>query len=276
MLKFTLTIETDNAAEFARISALLNSTAVGANVNAMTTASIAAPVLPAVPTGKLPEARPPQFHPATAPAPAAATLPVNPDLNPNPPELDSTGMPWDERIHSPNKTVNANGSWRKARGVEDALVAAVEAERRVAPPTPAAAVQPPAPPVVAPIQPAPPAAVATPPAPPVVIPDPFAPVPAAPVAPLDPFAGAAAAVQPPITPAAPVVQPADPAPTLPENPTFGQFIAIVSGKMKLGILTPDYMGGLCRNLGISTITDLNNNPAKLTEAVQLLTIDGKY
>jgi len=51
-------------------------------------------------------------------------------VNTNAPAFDSSGMPWDERIHSANRGTNANGTWRKRRGVSDGLVAGVEAELR--------------------------------------------------------------------------------------------------------------------------------------------------
>lgn len=40
--------------------------------------------------------------------------------------LDNSGLPWDERIHSSSKAFNADATWRKKRGVSDALVAEVE------------------------------------------------------------------------------------------------------------------------------------------------------
>ncbi len=48
--------------------------------------------------------------------------------NVNAPAVDSAGLPHDPRIHSDNKGLNKDGSWRKRRGVNDAMVAAVEAE----------------------------------------------------------------------------------------------------------------------------------------------------
>lgn len=57
---------------------------------------------------------------------AADALPVPPTSEP--PATDSAGMPWDARIHSESKALNADGSWRKRRGVDDATVAAVTAE----------------------------------------------------------------------------------------------------------------------------------------------------
>lgn len=43
---------------------------------------------------------------------------------------DKNGLPWDERIHSGNKTINADGTWKKRKGVSDAVVDAVTAELR--------------------------------------------------------------------------------------------------------------------------------------------------
>ncbi len=49
-------------------------------------------------------------------------------VNVSAPAFDSSGLPWDERIHSANKGVNSNGTWRKRRGVDDLTVATVEHE----------------------------------------------------------------------------------------------------------------------------------------------------
>lgn len=46
------------------------------------------------------------------------------------PTIDANGLPWDERIHSGTKALNADGTWRTKRGVDKALVAEVEAELR--------------------------------------------------------------------------------------------------------------------------------------------------
>lgn len=46
-------------------------------------------------------------------------------------EVDSKGMPWDERIHSGSKAKVADGQWRKKKGLNDeALVHRIEAEIR--------------------------------------------------------------------------------------------------------------------------------------------------
>lgn len=42
--------------------------------------------------------------------------------------LDSRGLPWDERIHSSSKDKGKDGVWRRRRGVDPAIEAAVEAE----------------------------------------------------------------------------------------------------------------------------------------------------
>lgn len=44
-------------------------------------------------------------------------VPVKPDIDP--PTTDSTGTPWDERIHSASKALNADGTWRLRRKLKD-------------------------------------------------------------------------------------------------------------------------------------------------------------
>ena len=43
------------------------------------------------------------------------------------PTVDANNMPHDERIHAGSKALNADGTWRKKRGVSDELVRRVEA-----------------------------------------------------------------------------------------------------------------------------------------------------
>jgi len=43
---------------------------------------------------------------------------------------DASGLPWDERIHASTKTRTAKNLWTRRRGVDDALVAQIEAELR--------------------------------------------------------------------------------------------------------------------------------------------------
>ena len=47
--------------------------------------------------------------------------------------IDVNGFPWDSRIHSSSKEMVKDGTWRKRRGVDAAMVAQVEAELRRAP-----------------------------------------------------------------------------------------------------------------------------------------------
>lgn len=48
-------------------------------------------------------------------------------------ELDTSGLPWDLRIHARTKSKTASGLWTKKRGVDAKLVSTVEAELRAAP-----------------------------------------------------------------------------------------------------------------------------------------------
>jgi hypothetical protein len=75
--------------------------------------------------------------------------------------LDKSGLPWDERIHASSRAKNADSTWRKKRGIDDATVALVEAELKALMMLPGV-VQP-----AAAAIPTPPAAVAAIPAPPV-------------------------------------------------------------------------------------------------------------
>ena len=88
------------------------------------------------------------------------------------PELDSAGLPWDERIHAGTKRQNADGSWTLKKGVDKELVAQVIEELKGASAsttpatTPSAPVKPgtPATPA-APVKPGAPATPVTPSAP---------------------------------------------------------------------------------------------------------------
>lgn len=55
----------------------------------------------------------------------------NAPTNTNAPAVDAAGLPHDVRIHSDNKGLNKDGTWRKRRGAQDATVAAVEAELKM-------------------------------------------------------------------------------------------------------------------------------------------------
>jgi hypothetical protein len=96
--------------------------------------------------------------------------------------LDSNGLPWDARIHTSSHATNADNSWRRKRGVDEATIAQVEGELKVLmsiPFTPTS----PLPSAVAPT----PVPVVPPPPPAAVVAAPVPPPPAAPEA--DPYIG---------------------------------------------------------------------------------------
>lgn len=140
---------------------------------------------------------PPPLPTVTA-AGAAVGLPVN-DAEVPAAEVDKTGLPWDERIHSSGANkLNADGTWRKRRGVNEIDYKRIEAELRGAAPAPSV----PTPPV-----PQPPNLTVVPPAP-------FVP-PAAPNVP-----------PPPTVSASPVPSPGGSAPT-----TFAQIAGLIGPMM---------------------------------------------
>lgn len=227
---------------------------------------------------------------AAAPAPAAIPpMPVlsgddgedDGPVNSAAPATDSAGMPWDARIHASTKGTNEDGTWRKKRKVDATLVAAVEAELRgnAAPVAPVAVPQPVPMPTAIPMtaaMPAPVAAVAAPA--PVAMP---APMPA-PVA--APMPAPVPAPMPVAEPVAPVAAPA-PAPVA-EGIDFTGFMAHLTSKMQTQQITSDDLVALVQQINaawtphghapLGAITDLQNDPAKLTYAVQVLQGQGKW
>ena len=126
----------------------------------------------------------PVINPVAA-IPGGAAAAQAPQIAPPAPETDKRGVRWDHRIHASTKTLNADGTWRQRRGVDEALVAQVEAEQRTVdglPPPPVVAAVPVAQPVA--IPPVPVAVTVVPPPPPVVAAAPV--VPPAPVVPVVP------------------------------------------------------------------------------------------
>lgn len=144
---------------------------------------------------------------------------------PNPegaPDVDSRGLPWDERIHASTKATNGDGSWRNKRGVDKALLEAVEAELAggAVPnvPEPAAMASGAADVAGASEIPLPPA----------------------------PAAGEAAGT----IPDAPV------APTPADAPTFKDAMAIVTTRQREGTLTQVQVSEAAQALGLSSVVDL--------------------
>lgn len=81
-------------------------------------------------------------------APTETTPPPQTETPPPPAntaEVDSEGMPWDERIHSKNKSTIGNGTWKLKRGVDKNLVAQVKAEYGLGNPQPTPTTTPSAP-----------------------------------------------------------------------------------------------------------------------------------
>lgn len=77
-----------------------------------------------------------------APRPPVAPEPVVPTPPTSTGPSDTSGLPHDSRIHSTPPTTNADGTWRKRRGVDDATIAAVTAELRAGQPEAPAAPEP--------------------------------------------------------------------------------------------------------------------------------------
>lgn len=217
--------------------------------------------------------------------------PVMPEVSeaaptvPGEPEFDSSGLAWDERIHSAQRGTTNDGRWRKRRNVDDAVYNAVEAELRarygqVAQPTPVAP--------VAVAQPVPVAPVATP-----VMPMPsvndegndqnYEYVATAPVADV---AVAASEPQPVTVPVVPVTAPAvvaapEPVTAPTQTVDFHTVMGIVGTRMANNTITPDYLTGLVAEINgqigtkMQSFTDMAALPHAVQYAYSAMVRDGK-
>jgi len=190
----------------------------------------------AIPTAPVPPA--PNFAPAAAIAAPQTANPVGAV------DLDKHGLPWDGRIHAESKAKIADGTWRKKRGVDPALVATVEAElRQVMGAAPAVPLAP-----VAPI-PAPQAATVTMPT--AGVASSAVAVPAPPTAPVAPVA-------PP--PPAPLAQAAPPVGEVPQD-ARAQFVGLVgraSAAIQAGKVTQVEITQCCAAAGVPALPLLAN------------------
>jgi len=149
-----------------------------------------------------------------------------PLTNLTPPDVDVRGIPWDERIHASTKATNGDDTWRNKRGVDKALLAAVEAELLAAVDS--------------------------------------APVPNAPDAPAATASGAdvaEAASEVPLPPApaaeaSATIIPEAPASPSADAPTFKDAMAIVTTRQREGTLTQVQVSEAAQALGLSSVVDL--------------------
>lgn len=192
-------------------------------------------------------------------------------------ELDSTGLPWDERIHASTRTQTAKGVWKKRKGVDEATTAAVENELRARDslPVPLPVGIPVAPPVAAPMPvPAPaPAPIPTIP----LLPQADAPMPA-------PATPAPAPIAPPVAAPTPVPMPVTaPAPVAQsESVDMMTLMTKIAAGQTAGTLDADYVNDLVKRVGtafnqpINSVVDMMSKPDMLTYTAQLMQHDGKW
>lgn len=197
---------------------------------AVEVAAAPAPLPPAAPSASEPTTPPPA--PVASVPPAPATL--------SGVELDSAGLPWDGRIHAESKGKIADGTWRKKRGADPALVAEVEARLRELVAIPAA-----------PTTDSMGGSLNTPNPAPAEVP----PAPAAPVAEEVPPAPPAPVTMPP----AEEVPPAPPAPVA-ATVTIADVFKFATAAEKAGTLTPDARTAALAGLGLNSMVELSARP----------------
>lgn len=138
-------------------------------------------------------------------------------------DFDKEGLPWDERIHSSNHKLTAQGVWQRRRGISDEVYNSVKAELlgkwEAAEPVTEDA------PIPEPVQA------------PVVAPAPVAPAPVQAFTPVQ-------QPQAPVTAPAPVVAPAPVAPAAPAPSTFETFSSKLQYALANKLIEANYMQGV--------------------------------
>lgn len=178
------------------------------------------PIAPAV---KKPVDIPKVEAEAPSPTPPPSVLP---DF-----ELDSRGMPWDERIHSRTRSKLANGTWKYKRGITPAEKTAVEAEIATNTESPVPASRPEQETAVQ------------------LDTETAAPAPKPPEAPRAPAASTAPKAPPPAA-----------APVAPENITYEHIQAKVTAGIQASKINADVLMPLLNRHGLNTMRDLMKFP----------------
>ena len=149
-------------------------------------------------------------------------------------DFDKEGLPWDERIHSSNHKITAQGVWQRRRGVSDEVYNSVKAELlgkwEAAEPVTENA------PIPEPVQA------------PVVAPAPVAPAPVQAFVPVQ-------QVQAPVAAPAPVVAPAPVAPAAPAPSTFETFSSKLQYALANKLIEANYMQGVLNTVNATFGTD---------------------
>ena len=142
MAEYNLSIKTESTVELAEIVAKLNNGSLGAAIARTIEAdNIVQQTFTHVATGVTDDNKVKEIitpTPTPVPTPAPAPEEDEGEQNNSAPNVDKNGLPWDSRIHAGTKALNADGTWKKRRGVDDATLAAVTAELQGTP-TPAPA-----------------------------------------------------------------------------------------------------------------------------------------
>jgi hypothetical protein len=251
----TDTFHTDPAAVFGRVAAasMLKAAIVPAGtpdaplapVAPLPPAAVSAPIAPAVPTAVASD-----VANGTPTIPAASTESVI-----TAGAVDKNGMPWDAKVHSESKALNADGTWRFRRNLDAGVKAAYLAGIGGA----------------APLMPAPPANLAvtamvqagllgtpaTAGALPVAPPPPAPEAPPAPVAPQPPSASV------PVPNGVPLGVPNTAQPAILPHLGFRDFMSAVNKALTTGRLTQDQLTTACRAANVEGITSLASEPGRI-------------
>lgn len=168
----------------------------------------------------------------TAPAAPVVTLPSAPTATL---DRDSDGLPWDARVHSETRKLNADNTWRYRRNLDPLVKATITAELRAAFPklvnTGQMSLAPPAPALVAP------------------------PAPVAPQPPAPPL---------PVSDGVPLGLPNATLPAQLPALGFRDFMSAVTKAQAGGRLTQDQLTNACKAVNLDGISALASEPGKIS------------
>lgn len=147
-----------------------------------------------------------------------------------PGHIDKDGLPWDARVHSDTRKLNADGTWRLRRNLDPAVKAAVYAELKGAPKAPTA---PPAPPATGTAPPAP-ASTVVPPAPTTAL---------------------------PVSNGVPMGMPNPPDARVVPVASFRELMTKINQNLAAGRLSQAQLNQACAEVGAGSITELTAQPS---------------
>lgn len=126
MAEYTLSVKTESTAELAEIVAKLNGSEQIISRDPLSLERMSVIAADGIVKESIPALADGKTHTAEISTPTPED--DEGEQNNSAPAVDKNNLPWDARIHAGTKALNADGTWKKRRGVDDSTIASVTAE----------------------------------------------------------------------------------------------------------------------------------------------------